>query len=106
MRPGIITRIAFVALALLTLTGWAANSPREIPADAQCVAELLSDAYRTETLLLVELKGDVQLDGTIYIETRDQTSFETSQVMHLFGSYLILKTQLDGDYLLGSKIYQ
>ena len=70
------------------------------------VAQLLSDAYGDESILLVRLVNPVALDELVTIVSRDGTYQELGEVKHVYGSYILLKAPLIKEYLAGSSVFQ
>ncbi len=103
-----IMRKVFLTLVLLAV----ASGPlvhqsvaQQAPQGRQ-VAELLSDAYGEESILLVKMMGSVKLDEIVTIVSRDGTYQELGEVEHVYGSYILLKAPLMNEYLAGSGIFQ
>ena len=69
------------------------------------VATLVSEAGR-ETWLIVEWAAEARVGEPILIEDRDHGLRESAEVLNIHGDYLILKEKLDGQYLIGSRLYQ
>ena len=103
MKHKIVLLLLTLALGLPLL---AQQSGNMVPSDASMVAELLTDTYKGETILLVRILEDVKLDATLYVQDRNGTRSDQVEVMHVLGSYIILKDKLPRDHLVGAKIYQ
>jgi hypothetical protein len=69
------------------------------------VATLVADADQ-ETWLIVEWAAEARVDEPILIEDRDHGRRESTVIQEIHGDYIILKQQLDGHYLTGSRLYQ
>ncbi len=72
----------------------------------QQVATLATDVQGGETLLSVEWTGVGTVDSLLLIESRDGSLSETHEVVHIYGTNIILKDRLRADFLAGSVIFQ
>ena len=70
------------------------------------VATLVSDADIGETWLIVEWADQARVDEPILIEDRDHGRREGAEIRDIHGDHLILKERLEGNYLVGSRLYQ
>ena len=70
------------------------------------VAEVLSDTYVRETMVLVKMSRPIKVDEPITFIARDGSVGEIAVVKHVYGSYIWLTASLKYEYLVGSKLYQ
>lgn len=99
--------VSFVLLAALSgLVFPAQDDVMRIPGDARQVGELLSDTYSGETILLVKISSEIELDAALWVQARDGSWAERVEPAHVFGSYVVIKKKLKNEYLIGSRLYQ
>lgn len=104
MKKAFLSLLIIVALLALSLP--AEDEMVQIPGDARKVGEVLSDTYSGETILLVRLEGEIELDASMWLQARDGAWIERVEPAHVFGAYVVIKDKLKREYLIGSPIYQ
>ena len=72
----------------------------------QQVAILATDTQSGETMLSVEWTDVGTVDSLLLIESRDGSISETHEVVHIYGTNIILKDRLRAGFLADSVIFQ
>ncbi len=106
-RPNVYNQIVMkkvlVGLVLIVVgLGWTLLWSQEW----QQVAILATDTQSGETLLSVEWTDVGTVDSLLLIESRDGSISETHEVVHIYGTNIILKDRLGADFLADSVIFQ
>lgn len=67
---------------------------------------LITDSSTDESVLWVDIRGNVAVDQLIMLESRDRSVRGTYRVRHVFGPHVVIEGHLAEDWVAGSRVLQ